>query len=74
MRVSVRKRDAYSEHMILKPVHLIPYFYELTNKPLEHTPPVMSEDSLHNHLRDMLRRSVGVLEYCVQKFNDGFSE
>ena len=25
-------------------------FYELTNKPLEHTPPVISEDSLHNHL------------------------
>ncbi len=24
--------------------------YELTNKPLEHTPPVISEDSLHNHL------------------------
>ena len=39
--------------------------YELTNKPLEHTSPVISEDSLHNHLgpRDMLRRSVGkVLE------------
>ena len=26
------------------------FFYELTNKPLEHTPPVISEDSLHNHL------------------------
>ena len=26
------------------------FVYELTNKPLEHTPPVISEDSLHNHL------------------------
>ena len=29
---------------------LFPFVYELTNKPLEHTPPVISEDSLHNHL------------------------
>ncbi len=29
-------------------IHL--FLYELTNKPLEHTPPVISEDSLHNHL------------------------
>ena len=27
-----------------------PRIYEPTNKPLEHTPPVISEDSLHNHL------------------------
>ena len=36
-------------------------FYELTNKPLEHTPPVISEDSLHNHLEIC---SEGLLVRC----------
>ncbi len=39
--------SANNKNLIFRRVETI---YELTNKPLEHTSPVISEDSLHNHL------------------------
>ena len=41
-----RSSPRFQRHEFLQYVII----YELTNKPLEHTPPVISEDSLHNHL------------------------
>ena len=48
-----------------------PTIYELNNKPLEHTPPVISEDSLHNHLgicsEGLLVRSWKPCFFCDKK-------
>ncbi len=49
--------------------------YELTNKPLEHTPPVISEDPRHNHLRicseGLLVRSWKIPIFCEKLWNLG---